>query len=80
MNTLAIVVFGGLGVVALLLLANCALGRWLCPECEGTGYVVSSRWDRKDVCWRVRFDRCPHECPITRRGARERRQFEGEEL
>lgn len=80
MNPLAIVVFGGLGVVALLILVDWAVSHWLCPECGGTGYVVGSRWDRTDACWRVRFDRCPHECPITRRGAHERRQYKGEKL
>lgn len=80
MSTLAIVVFGGIAAVALLILADWALSRRLCPECEGTGYVVGSRWDRVDRCWRVRFDRCPRKCHVSRRGSRERRRYEGEKV
>lgn len=80
MNTLAIVVFGCLGAAALLILVDWVVSRWLCPECEGTGYVIHSRWDKRDRCWRMRFDRCPRKCQVSRRGARERRQYEGEKL
>lgn len=80
MNTLAIVVFGGLGIVALTALVVWAATRRMCPRCGNLGYVVDGRWDAQARFWRAAFVRCPHGCEVTPRGHRERQRYDGEKV